>query len=115
MKHTQMRGSRSDHFTSFLSIFVCPRACRPNWLIQRATALVIAFCVCILFVCGNASHIFAFSLTFFVFVHLYMGLQEILADYIHHEITRDLVTLLLRIVIFILIKYACVFLVVPTT
>lgn len=83
----------------------------PNWLIQRATALVITSSILL----GNASHIFAFSLTFFVFVHLYMGLQEILADYIHHEITRDLVTLLLRIVIFILIKYACVFLVVPTT
>jgi succinate dehydrogenase hydrophobic anchor subunit len=78
----------------------------PNWLIQRATASVMT--LTLLF--GNTKNL-CLSLSLIVFVHLSIGLQEILADYIHHEITRHLVSTMVLVFIIILIKYAqCFFL-----
>lgn len=86
MKHTLPNWHRTKHHN--------------NWLIQRATASVMT--LSILF--GNTKNV-CLSLSLVLFVHLYIGLQEIVADYIHHEMTRHLVTLLLRLFMIILIKY----------
>jgi succinate dehydrogenase hydrophobic membrane anchor protein len=43
-----------------------------------------------------------------VFWHLQLGLNEILADYVNHEVTRHLIAMLLRVLICLMMKYALV-------
>ena len=76
-----------------------------HWLIQRATAIFLL--ITILFA-TSLNHAL-FCLNIILFWHLYLGLEEILSDYVHHEITRNLLLILLKIFIFILAKYAFVF------
>ena len=44
---------------------------------------------------------------FFVFWHLYAGIGEILADYVHHEMTREFVMISLRLFLIIALKDVC--------
>ena len=48
------------------------------------------------------------ALNILVFWHLYLGVEEILADYVHNEVIRNLFLILLRILIIISIKYVFV-------
>jgi succinate dehydrogenase hydrophobic anchor subunit len=74
-----------------------------QWLLQRGTALLIL-----------STLIFApfsfvlIALNILVFWHLYLGLEEILADYVHNEALRDLFLILLKILIIINVKYVFV-------
>jgi len=70
-----------------------------EWLTQRGTALVI---VPTLFL-GNTFTVLL-VLNFIVFEHLYFGLKEILTDYIHDEVTRNLLITLIQILMLIVIK-----------
>ncbi len=74
-----------------------------HWLLQRGTAALMAPIVLI----ANASTLI--SLNLLLFWHLHVGLEEILADYIHHEVTRHLIITLLRLLLLVAIKYAFVF------
>jgi len=40
-----------------------------------------------------------------LFWHFHIGLEEILADYIHHEMTRNLILMWIRILVLVLMKY----------
>ncbi|KAG5049791.1 hypothetical protein AAZX31_04G162200 [Glycine max] len=44
---------------------------------------------------------------FFVFWHLYAGIGEILADYVHHEMTREFVMISLRLFLIMALKDVC--------
>jgi succinate dehydrogenase hydrophobic anchor subunit len=37
--------------------------------------------------------------------HVHVGIEEILIDYVHHEITRNWILILLRVFCLIIIKY----------
>nr|YP_002860248.1 succinate dehydrogenase subunit 4 [Nothoceros aenigmaticus]ACC86772.1 succinate dehydrogenase subunit 4 [Nothoceros aenigmaticus] len=41
--------------------------------------------------------------------HIHVGIEEILTDHVHHEVTRNLIFIFLRIFFLIIIKYAFVF------
>lgn len=76
-----------------------------HWLIQRTTALLLLL---ILIFSPSLPQVL-FLVTIVLFWHLYLGLEEILSDYVHHEVTRELSLLLLKIFSIILAKYALVF------
>jgi hypothetical protein len=67
-------------------------------ILQRSTALLILIAVFF----GYA------GVTFVILIHLYLGFKEIAADYIHHEVSRHLLEVLLGLLILIAIKYAFV-------
>lgn len=71
-----------------------------HWLIQRSTAILILFTLII-----APFWLVLIALNIFVFWHLFLGLEEILADYVHNEIIRNLFIILLRILIIISIKF----------
>lgn len=73
-----------------------------HWLFQRTTAIIL-FPIIIL---ANPGTLIWFFL--FAFWHLFLGLEEIIADYIHNEVTRNLILRLLRIYLLIVLKYAFV-------
>lgn len=75
-----------------------------HWLTQRGTAIVILLTLLL-----APFSVFAFVLTFSLFWHLYLGLEEILADYIHNEVIGILIITLLRIFLLFNLKYALVF------
>lgn len=70
-----------------------------HWLTQRATA---AFTLILLLLAP--AWFFLFGVSISVFWHLYLGLEEILADYIHNELIENFFLLLLQILIFVLVK-----------
>jgi succinate dehydrogenase hydrophobic anchor subunit len=75
-----------------------------HWLIQRFTAILILitlFLAPVWFI--------LLALNVLVFSHLYLGLEEILADYIHSDLVGNLFLTLLKILILICIKYVFVF------
>jgi succinate dehydrogenase hydrophobic anchor subunit len=74
-----------------------------HWLIQRGTAALMIPT----FLLANVSALI--SLNLLLFWHLHIGLEEILADYIHHEVTRNLIVMLLRVLLVVAIKYSFVF------
>jgi succinate dehydrogenase hydrophobic anchor subunit len=74
-----------------------------HWLIQRGTAALMVPT----FLLANVSTLI--SLNLLLFWHLHIGLEEILADYIHHEVTRNLIVMLLRVLLLVAIKYSFVF------
>ncbi len=76
-----------------------------HWLIQRATAV---FILLTLFIAPSLDQALL-CLNLLIFLHLFLGLEEIFSDYVHHEITRNLILMLLRIFILIIAKYAFVF------
>nr|YP_009755785.1 succinate:cytochrome c oxidoreductase subunit 4 [Gonatozygon brebissonii]QIQ23063.1 succinate:cytochrome c oxidoreductase subunit 4 [Gonatozygon brebissonii] len=73
-----------------------------HWLFQRATAILLLPTI----VLANPATFFL--LIVLVSLHLFLGLEEILADYVHHEVTRNFILKLLRIFLLIIIKYAIV-------
>jgi succinate dehydrogenase hydrophobic anchor subunit len=44
-----------------------------------------------------------------LFSHIHVGIKEILIDYVHHEITRNWILILLRVFCLIIIKYVSFF------
>ena len=78
------------------------KASLASWFVQRSTALLIAPII----ILSNVSTFVFF--TFLVFFHIHFGLREILADYIHHNVTRNLLFALLQIIIIIALKNAFV-------
>ena len=69
-----------------------------SWVIQRGTAILIVPCV--LF--GNISILtILFILASF---HFYIGITEILTDYIHNEVTRTLLNVLFSVLILFVLK-----------
>lgn len=78
------------------------KASLANWVVQRGTAALLAPIIIV----SNASTFILLNLL--LFWHLHFGIKEILADYIHHNVTRNLLYALLRIIIIIVMKYAFV-------
>ena len=76
-----------------------------HWLIQRATAILLLPTI----ILASSFQMSLICLNILVFWHIFLGLDEILADYVHHEVTRNLILILLRILILIVIKYVFVF------
>lgn len=70
-----------------------------HWLTQRATAV---FTLILLLLAPAWFLLLGVSIS--VFWHLYLGLEEILADYIHNELIENFFLLLLQILIFVLVK-----------
>ena len=75
-----------------------------HWLAQRISAIFIL----ILLLLAPAWFLL-FGINVLVFLHLYLGLEEILADYIHNELIENLFLIFLKLFIFITIKYAFLF------
>ena len=73
-----------------------------HWLLQRSTALLLIPTILI----ANVSTLI--FLNILLFWHLRIGIEEILADYVHHEVTRNFILMLLRVLILIVIKYVFV-------
>jgi succinate dehydrogenase hydrophobic anchor subunit len=70
-----------------------------HWLFQRLTAILILSTIFL------APFWFVLlALNILVFCHLYLGLEEILADYVHNEVVAQLFLKLLKILIIISIK-----------
>ena len=69
-----------------------------GWIIQRGTAILIL--LCLLF--GNIS--FLAATIILISLHLYIGVTEILTDYIHNEVTRVLLNSLFGILLLIILK-----------
>nr|YP_010881174.1 succinate dehydrogenase subunit 4 [Pellia epiphylla]WIA66717.1 succinate dehydrogenase subunit 4 [Pellia epiphylla var. borealis]QDE10594.1 succinate dehydrogenase subunit 4 [Pellia epiphylla]WIA66676.1 succinate dehydrogenase subunit 4 [Pellia epiphylla]WIA66758.1 succinate dehydrogenase subunit 4 [Pellia epiphylla var. borealis]WIA66799.1 succinate dehydrogenase subunit 4 [Pellia epiphylla] len=44
-------------------------------------------------------------LNILLFWHIHVGIEEILADYVHHEVTRNWILILIRVFRCIIIKY----------
>jgi succinate dehydrogenase hydrophobic anchor subunit len=76
-----------------------------HWLIQRATALLLLPT----FILATSIQTALICLNVLVFSHLLLGLEEILADYVHHEVTRNLILILIKVLLLIISKYVFVF------
>ena len=83
----------------------------PSWLLLETHTLLtqsslsqslLALC------CSCLTQLSLVGLHIGVFWHLQLGLHEILADYVHHEVTRHLIAMLLRVLICLMIKSALV-------
>nr|NP_689351.1 succinate:cytochrome c oxidoreductase subunit 4 [Chaetosphaeridium globosum]AAM96629.1 succinate:cytochrome c oxidoreductase subunit 4 [Chaetosphaeridium globosum] len=73
-----------------------------HWLYQRATAAILF--PTLLF--ADVSILIVLNLV--LFWHMQIGIQEILSDYIHNEVTRECILVLLRILILVIMKYVFV-------
>lgn len=91
--------TKSFKYEVYFSMF---RETLTHWLVQRATAFLLIPTILL----ANASTLI--WLTILLFWHFHIGITEILADYVHHEVTRNLLLVLLRIFILIVMKYAFV-------
>ena len=74
-----------------------------HWLLQRITA---AFLIPTILIANVSTLIL---LNILLFWHIHVGIKEILADYVHHEVTRNWILILLRVFCLIIIKYVFVF------
>lgn len=74
-----------------------------HWLLQRITA---AFLIPTILIANVSTLIL---LNILLFWHIHVGIEEILADYVHHEVTRNWILILLRVFCLIIIKYVFVF------
>nr|AND50457.1 succinate dehydrogenase subunit 4 [Flatbergium novo-caledoniae] len=74
-----------------------------HWLIQRMTATFLVPTILI----ANVSTLILLNIS--LFWHIYVGIEEILTDYVHHEITRNWILILLRVFCLIIIKYVFFF------
>nr|YP_009277464.1 succinate dehydrogenase cytochrome subunit 4 [Psilotum nudum]AOH05934.1 succinate dehydrogenase cytochrome subunit 4 [Psilotum nudum] len=74
-----------------------------HWLIQRSTAAFPALTLII----ANAPILILLNIL--LFWHIHVGIEEILADYVHHEVTRNWILILLRILSLVIIKDVFVF------
>ena len=73
-----------------------------HWLVQRTTALLLIPTILL----ANVSTLI--WITILLFWHFHIGITEILADYVHHEVTRNVLLMLLRLLVIIVMKYAFV-------
>lgn len=70
-----------------------------HWFLQRITAvLLISSFFLIGFILCNI----------LLFWHMHIGIEEILIDYVHNEIIRTSILVLLRILLLLIIKYTFV-------
>ncbi|XP_058744260.1 succinate dehydrogenase subunit 4, mitochondrial-like [Vicia villosa] len=69
---------------------------------KREQLLKVTAVVPLLLVYPNAYSLLAAN--FFVFWHINAGIEEILADYVHHEMTREFIFISLRLFLIIAIK-----------
>nr|YP_009277431.1 succinate dehydrogenase cytochrome subunit 4 [Ophioglossum californicum]YP_010439849.1 succinate dehydrogenase cytochrome subunit 4 [Ophioglossum vulgatum]AOH05901.1 succinate dehydrogenase cytochrome subunit 4 [Ophioglossum californicum]UTD44895.1 succinate dehydrogenase cytochrome subunit 4 [Ophioglossum vulgatum] len=69
-----------------------------HWLVQRTTA---AFSVPTIPIANASTSIL---LSILLFRHIHIGIKEILADHVHHEVTRNRILILLRIFLLVIIK-----------
>jgi len=76
-----------------------------HWLLQRSTA---AFSVLITLTANVSTPIL---LNILLFRHIHIGIEEILADYVNHGVTRNWISILLRIFLLVIIKDVFLFLV----
>nr|AND51082.1 succinate dehydrogenase subunit 4 [Eosphagnum rigescens] len=74
-----------------------------HWLLQRMTATFLVPTILI----ANVSTLILLNIL--LFWHIYVGIEEILTDYVHHEITRNWILILLRVFCLISIKYVSFF------
>nr|YP_009132643.1 succinate dehydrogenase subunit 4 [Aneura pinguis]YP_010880871.1 succinate dehydrogenase subunit 4 [Aneura maxima]AKA63327.1 succinate dehydrogenase subunit 4 [Aneura pinguis]AKU36858.1 succinate dehydrogenase subunit 4 [Aneura pinguis]QIA60960.1 succinate dehydrogenase subunit 4 [Aneura pinguis]WHW96055.1 succinate dehydrogenase subunit 4 [Aneura maxima]WHW96097.1 succinate dehydrogenase subunit 4 [Aneura maxima] len=74
-----------------------------HWLLQRITA---ASSIPTILIANVSTPIL---LNILLFWHIHVGIEEILADYVHHEVTRNWILILLRVFCLIIIKYVFVF------
>jgi succinate dehydrogenase hydrophobic anchor subunit len=74
-----------------------------HWLIQRSSAIFIVITLLL-----APLWFVLFALNILVFSHLYLGIEEILADYVHNEVIGNLFLKLFQIFILISIKYVFV-------
>lgn len=68
-------------------------------LFQRITA---AFLLPLIIIYKKVSSTFLLNLS--LFWHIHEGIEEILADYVHHEMTRNWILVYLRLFLLIVIK-----------
>jgi succinate dehydrogenase hydrophobic anchor subunit len=73
-----------------------------HWLVQRITAALLVPTILL----ANVSTLLLLNII--LFWHFHIGIQEILADYVHHEVTRNVVLMLLRVLVLIVMKYVFV-------
>jgi succinate dehydrogenase hydrophobic anchor subunit len=69
------------------------------WLLQRMTAASLIPTILI----SNVSTLILLNIL--LFWHIHVGIEEILTDYVHHEITRNWIFILFRVFCLIIIKY----------
>nr|YP_010704327.1 succinate dehydrogenase subunit 4 [Huperzia crispata]WCP18603.1 succinate dehydrogenase subunit 4 [Huperzia crispata] len=74
-----------------------------HWLLQRITAV---FLIPTIFIANVSTLI---MLNILLFWHTNVGIEEILADHVHHEVTRNRILILVRVFFSIIIKYVFVF------
>jgi succinate dehydrogenase hydrophobic anchor subunit len=75
-----------------------------HWLIQRSTAILIVFTLLL-----APFWFLLFALNILIFCHFYLGIEEILADYIHNETCSQVFLKLFLISVLISIKNVLVF------
>ena len=74
-----------------------------HWLLQRMTATFLVPTILI----ANVSTLILLNIS--LFWHIHVRIEEIMTDYVHHEITRNLILILLRVFCLIIIKYVSFF------
>lgn len=81
----------------------------PSWLLLETYTLLTqsALSQSVLALCSGLTQLALVGLHG-VFWHLQLGLNEIFADYVNHEVTRHLIAMLLRVLICLMMKYALV-------
>ena len=70
-----------------------------HWLLQRMIAASLILTILI----SNVSTLILSNIL--LFWHIHVGIEEILTDYVHHEITRNWILILFRVFCLIIIKY----------
>jgi succinate dehydrogenase hydrophobic anchor subunit len=76
-----------------------------HWLFQRATAVLLLPTI----ILSPSIQVALICFNLLVLCHLYLGFEEILADYVHHEVTRTILLVFLKIMLLIISKYVFVF------
>jgi succinate dehydrogenase hydrophobic anchor subunit len=76
-----------------------------HWLIQRATAISFGPTI----ILATSIQMALNCLNILVLLHIYLGLEEILVDYVHHEVTRNIILILIKVLLLIISKYVFVF------
>jgi succinate dehydrogenase hydrophobic anchor subunit len=74
-----------------------------HWFLQRMTATFLVPTILI----ANVSTLILLNIS--LFWHIHVGIEEILTNYVHHEITRNWILILLRVFCLIIIKYVYFF------
>lgn len=97
-ERNKFRGSKKE-----VKAMETHRETLEHWLLQRITATFLIPTILI----ANVSTLILLNIL--LFWHIHVGVEEILADYVHHEVTRNWILMLLRVFCLIIIKYVFVF------